>query len=128
MEAWEGLRRQPFLTDFGLAKSVSTGSRLTRTGQALGTPAYMSPEQARGDVADLAPATDVWSLGAVLYEMLAGRAPFDATTSAAVVGRVLTEEPAALRAVRPEVPRDLERVLRGCLEKDSGRRTAGDHV
>ncbi|MCI0342281.1 MAG: protein kinase, partial [Planctomycetales bacterium] len=61
---------RPFVVDFGLAKLTAHGSRLTRPGQALGTPAYMSPEQARGEMSALSPATDVWSLGCVLYEML----------------------------------------------------------
>ncbi|MCI0340470.1 MAG: tetratricopeptide repeat protein [Planctomycetales bacterium] len=105
------------LTDFGLAKFAATGSRLTRTGQALGTPAYMSPEQARGELLALSPATDVWSLGCVLYEMLAGRPPFEGGTPAETVGKVLFSEPPALRRLRPDVPASLERIVRVALAK-----------
>ncbi|MCI0341213.1 MAG: tetratricopeptide repeat protein [Planctomycetales bacterium] len=111
-----------FLADFGLAKLVSTGSKLTRTGQALGTPAYMSPEQARGQVSSLAPAADVWSLACVVHEMLAGRPPFEGETSAAVIGRVLLKEPPTLRRLRPDVPPGLQRVLRAALDKQPCRR------
>ncbi len=106
-----------FLTDFGLAKSVSTGSRLTRTGQALGTPAYMSPEQARGEVSALSPATDVWSAGCVLYEMLAGRRCFLGDTAAEVVGRILTGSPPPLRRLRPDMPPVLEAIVRASLAR-----------
>ncbi|MCI0339702.1 MAG: tetratricopeptide repeat protein [Planctomycetales bacterium] len=106
-----------FLTDFGLAKSVATGSKLTRTGQALGTPGYMSPEQARGEVSSLTPATDVWSLGCVLYELLAGRPAFEGETTAAVIGRVLVGEPTRLESLRGGVPRGLALVVRVCLAK-----------
>ncbi len=111
-----------FLTDFGLAKSVATGSKLTRTGEALGTPATMSPEQARGEVSSLTPATDVWSLGCVLYEMLAGRAAFEGETDAAVVAGILAGEPPRLRALRGDVPEPVERVLRSTLAKRAAER------
>ncbi len=91
-----------FLTDLGLAKSVATDCRLTRTGQALGTPEYMSPEQGRGEVSSLSPATDVWALGCVLYEMLTGEGAFRASTPAAVLVSVVEREPVALRRRRPQ--------------------------
>ncbi len=115
---------RPYLTDFGLAKSVATGSKLTRTGEAPGTPAYMSPEQARGEVSALAPATDVWGLGCVLYEMLAGRPPWQGDTAAAVLGSVLLKEPAPIRGLRPDAPPDLEKVLRVALAKRASARYA----
>ncbi|MCI0342762.1 MAG: protein kinase [Planctomycetales bacterium] len=113
----DGIPSYAFLTDFGLAKSVSTGSRLTRTGQALGTPAYMSPEQARGEIAALTPATDVWSLGCVLYEMLAGRPPFGGATNAALIAGILTQEPRPIRPLRPDVPRTVQTVLQISMVK-----------
>ncbi len=112
-----------FLTDFGLAKSVSTGSRFTRTGVTLGTPAYMSPEQARGDLGDIAPATDVWGLGCVLYEMLAGRRAFGGDTPAEAVGQVLLREPETLARLRRDAPGDLHRLVAACLQKVPARRT-----
>ncbi|MCI0342303.1 MAG: tetratricopeptide repeat-containing serine/threonine-protein kinase [Planctomycetales bacterium] len=109
--------RSAFLADFGLAKSTATGSRLTRSGQALGTPAYMSPEQARGEVSALTPATDVWSLGCVLHEMLASRPPWEGDSTAAVIAGILTREPTPVRELRPDVPAALERILRVALAK-----------
>ncbi len=114
-----------FLTDFGLAKSVATGSRLTRTGVALGTPVYMSPEQAQGELGELAPATDAWGLGCVLHEMLAGASPFAAATPAGAVARILTEEPLPLRKARPDVPPGLASVVAACLAKSPRARYPG---
>ncbi len=117
-----GERDHAFLPDFGLAKSVVTGSKLTRTGEALGTPAYMSPEQVRGEVSALTAATDVWSLGCVLYEMQAGRVPFEGDTAAALVGRILVGEPPRLRALVAGLPAPVEEVTRACLAKRRGDR------
>ena len=112
-----------FLTDFGLARILDgEASRYTRSGDALGTPAYMSPEQARGETATLTPATDVWALGAVLFECLAGRPLFVGDTPAAVVGAMLTTDPPDLQTVRPDLPADVARVVRGCLVRAADRR------
>ncbi|MCI0340693.1 MAG: protein kinase, partial [Planctomycetales bacterium] len=111
-----------FLTDFGLAKSIATGTRLTVTGQALGTPEYMSPEQGRGEVSSLGPATDVWSVGCVLYEMLSGEGAFRASTPAATLVSVMERDPPALRRLRLEVPPDVEAVVGSCLAKDAAGR------
>ncbi len=110
------------LTDFGLARTVATGSKLTRTGEALGTPAYMSPEQARGEAAALTAATDVWGLGCVLFETLAGRSPWQGESPAALVGKVLFERVPPIRGFRPDAPAGLARVLRKALAKDPRRR------
>ncbi|MCI0340785.1 MAG: tetratricopeptide repeat protein [Planctomycetales bacterium] len=106
-----------FLTDFGLAKSVSTGSKLTRTGVALGTVEYMSPEQARGDSSALTPATDTWAVGILLYEAVAGRVPFEGETSAHVVLRILQREAVPIRRFAPGVPEAVERVVQVSLAK-----------
>jgi eukaryotic-like serine/threonine-protein kinase len=101
------------ILDFGLAK-LAGAAGLTRAGFCLGTPSYMSPEQARGEVD---PRTDLWSLGVVLYEMVAGRPPFRADTDQGIIYALLTEEPEPLRKLRPEAPPELEDVLRGMLAK-----------
>jgi tRNA A-37 threonylcarbamoyl transferase component Bud32 len=95
---------QPLVADFGIALAVSNagGGRVTQTGLSLGTPQYMSPEQATGDrVIDAR--SDIYSLGAVLYEMLTGEAPHSGATSQAIIARLLTEKPRSIRAVRPSV-------------------------
>ncbi|MCI0342162.1 MAG: tetratricopeptide repeat protein [Planctomycetales bacterium] len=119
-----GTDSRAVLADFGLAKSVATGSRLTRTGEALGTPAYMSPEQARGEASSLTPATDVWGLACVLLEMLSGRPPYDGVTPAAVVGAILLREPPRVRSLLPDAPPGLDRVVRVALTKRAGDRYA----
>jgi serine/threonine-protein kinase len=111
----------PHLADFGLAKDTRTESKYTRTGQTLGTPAYMSPEQARGDLAALTPASDVWALGCVLYELLANRSAFEGDSPAAVIGHVMNGEPTPLQGI----PAPVATLLRLCLQKDAARRPAG---
>jgi eukaryotic-like serine/threonine-protein kinase len=107
--------------DFGIAKLTSEVGP-TRAGAFLGTPFYMAPEQTRGEAVDAR--ADVWSLGAVLYQMLAGRQPFVGGTGAAVVHAVLHEEPQPLARVRPEVPRELERIVERMLARDPEKRYA----
>lgn len=121
----------PLVTDFGLARPLGfgadgavPGAQLTVTGQVLGSPAYMSPEQATGRSADLRPASDVYSLGAILFELLTGRPPFLGESAHTVIEQVKTLEPIPLRRLRPGVPRDLETVCLKCLEKDPRRRYA----
>lgn len=114
---------QPKVTDFGLAKLMSTDSGQTRTGAVLGTPSYMSPEQAQGRP-DIGPAADIYSLGAILYELLTGRPPFRGETPLATLTLVTEQEPVAPRLLNPAVDRDLETITLKCLEKDVSRRYA----
>ncbi|MCK4414224.1 MAG: protein kinase [Candidatus Eisenbacteria sp.] len=112
-------RGQAKLLDFGLAKRAGE-AEMTQVGTILGTVACMSPEQARGEQADQR--TDIWSLGVMLYEMLAGQLPFRAENPAAVLHAVLNEEPAALSAARSGVPAELERIVSRALAKDPAER------
>jgi serine/threonine-protein kinase len=112
---------QPKVTDFGLAKKLGSDLGHTRTGAVLGTPGYMAPEQAQGK-RDVGPPADVYGLGAILYELLTGNAPFTADTPLDTVLRVLSEEPTPPRRLNPNVPRDLETICLKCLEKDPRRR------
>src|SRR4051812_5715079 len=96
---------QPMVADFGIALALSNagGNRVTQTGLSLGTPQYMSPEQATGD-RTIDGRTDIYSLGAMLYEMLAGDPPHTASTSQAIIAKVLTDKPRSVRTLRPTVP------------------------
>jgi serine/threonine-protein kinase len=112
----------PKLTDFGLAKTLEDHSGLTHTGAILGTPSYMAPEQAEGRVEEIGVRSDVYALGAVLYEMLTGRAPFKASSVLDTLQQVKTMEPVAPMQFAPAVPRDLETICLKCLQKDPARR------
>jgi tetratricopeptide (TPR) repeat protein len=116
------------LMDFGLARSVTATEKLTVTGQILGTPAFMAPEQALGDAARQGPWTDIYGVGAVLYRALGGKHPFQGVNAHAILHKILNEEPDSLRRLNPEVHLDLETIASRCMMKDTHRRyaTAGD--
>jgi serine/threonine-protein kinase len=109
---------QALVADFGIALAVTAagGDRMTQTGMSIGTPQYMSPEQAMGE-RDIGPRSDVYALGAVTYEMLAGEPPFSGPTAQAIVARILTEEPKPLRIQRKSVPEHVETAVLTALEK-----------
>jgi eukaryotic-like serine/threonine-protein kinase len=113
---------EPRLSDFGLAKWLEGADNQTLSGAALGSPSYMSPEQASGQPERLTAASDTYSLGALLYHLLTGRAPFEAATPLATMNQVLHKEPVSPRAIRPGVDADLEIICLKCLEKEPGRR------
>lgn len=108
---------EAMITDFGLAKQTTTDVDLTRTGMLVGTPAYMSPEQAGGRRADVGPASDVYSLGCVLYFALTGRPPLIADSPMDLVMLVVEQDPPPPRALRPNLDRDLEMIVVRCLQK-----------
>lgn len=108
---------RPHVSDFGLAKRVEADEPLTLSGAVLGTPSYMAPEQAAGKRGRLGPASDVYSLGAILYQMLTGRPPFQAATSVETVLLVLEQEPLPPRLVNPRADRELEMIALKCLQK-----------
>jgi len=107
----------PQITDFGLARQASSEDSLAASGAILGTPSYMAPEQASGQRDAIGPATDVHGLGAILYELLAGRPPFRMTTTMETVMQAIYCDPLPPRELRPQVPRELEQVCLKCLEK-----------
>jgi tetratricopeptide (TPR) repeat protein len=117
----------PKITDFGLAKRLEDNSQ-TQTGAILGTPSYMAPEQAAGNPREIGPHTDVYALGAILYEMLTGRPPFSGKTTLDTLQQVQAQEPAPLARHGVKVARDLEIICRKCLEKQPARRYATAEV
>jgi eukaryotic-like serine/threonine-protein kinase len=108
----------PKISDFGLARRLDQEGGITRTGAALGTPSYMAPEQARGRAVAVGPATDVYALGAILYELLTGRPPFQAEAAAETVLQVIFQDPVPPSRLNARVPRDLETVCLKCLQKE----------
>jgi WD40 repeat protein len=113
---------QAHLTDFGLAKETAGAKELTISGTLLGTPSYMPPEQAAGGSQKIGPASDVYSLGAVFYELLTGRPPFRGQTVLQTLKQVMDSEPLAPRLLNPEIGRDLETICLKCLQKSAARR------
>jgi TolB-like protein/Tfp pilus assembly protein PilF len=113
---------EPHLTDFGLARLVESESTVTRTLEVLGTPSYMAPEQAVGNNAAVGSATDVYGLGAVLYQLLTGQPPFAGGTTYETIKLLLDTEPQQPRLLNPKIDRDLSTICLKCLEKDPKRR------
>ena len=113
---------RPVVMDFGLARDQSSEEHLTMTGMVMGTPAYMSPEQAQGEVSRIDRRSDVYSLGAMLYELLSGRLPFAGETTVAMILQVVQSEPTPLRKVNAEIPVDLETIVLTAMAKEVQRR------
>ncbi len=112
----------PKIADFGLAKHIDDDSSNTKSGAILGTPSYMAPEQAEGKIREIGPACDIYSLGAILYELLVGRPPFRAGNPIDTIRQVIDQDPVPPRHLEPRVPHDLETICLKCLEKDPLRR------
>jgi serine/threonine protein kinase len=115
-------RGEPKIGDFGLAKLLDEDAGISTSGMPLGTFAYMSPEQARGDVKQIGPASDIWGLGVVLYDMLTGQRPFDGGSRAELTPQILSQEPPALTALEPQVDPELESIVLKCLRKNASDR------
>jgi len=114
----------PKITDFGLAGHLKGGAGLTQSGDLLGTPSYMAPEQALGQPRVIGPAVDIYALGATLYELLTGRPPFRAESAAETVMQVILQEPVPPSRLNPKVPHDLQTICLKCLNKEPARRYA----
>jgi hypothetical protein len=119
-----GENDEPLVSDFGLAKLADASVELTQTGQQLGTPAYMAPEQAAGQSGHVTPATDVWALGVLLYELLTGRRPFLGPGRAELFRQILSDETPRPRVFQPTLDAALETVILKCLEKEPRQRYA----
>lgn len=119
---------RPYVSDFGLAKVFAPDTEITATGVIAGSPPYMAPEQAAGRKSEVGPAADIYSLGAILYELLTGRPPFREENPAETLWQVLTREPTPPRGLNPQIPRGLELICMKCLAKSPSDRyrSAGD--
>src|SRR5262249_46322644 len=115
---------RPKVSDFGLAKQVTGDSHLTVSGQVMGSPGYMPPEQAAGKIHEVGPAADIYSLGATLYCLVTGRPPFQAASIMDTLKQVQEREPVAVRSLNPAVDRDLETICLKCLRKERDKRYA----
>ena len=115
---------QPFVSDFGVAKRLDYDSDLTVTGEIVGTPAYMAPEQAAGKVDQQTISVDIYSLGAILYDLLTGRVPFQGTTALETLKRIGSEEVVSPSKLCPLIDQDLDTIILKCLEKESQHRYA----
>jgi serine/threonine protein kinase/tetratricopeptide (TPR) repeat protein len=123
MDSWSR-NNAPKIADFGLAKRVDDDSGQTQSGAILGTPCYMSPEQAEGRTHDIGPATDIYALGAIAYELLTRRPPFKAGNPIDTIRQVIEQEPVPPRQLDPGIPQDLETICLKCLQKEPARRYA----
>src|SRR5205807_9758788 len=115
-------RGEPLVSDFGLAKWLDISSDLTRTLTVFGTPGYIAPEQANGPSASLKPTSDIYSLGAILFDLLAGRPPFLGEHALSVIQQAADKPAPKLRAVTPTLDRDLETICARCLEREPAAR------
>ncbi|MHC5537188.1 serine/threonine-protein kinase [Singulisphaera rosea] len=116
------LEGQPYVSDFGLAKQFDSEAGLTESGAILGTPSYMAPEQASRGRGSVGPASDVYGLGAILYQMLTGKAPFVASSPVETILLVLEQDPVPPRVINPKMPLDLEMIALKCLQKSADQR------
>lgn len=107
----------PKITDFGLAKLRETTEAVTHTGAVIGTPLYMAPEQAEGRLDEIGPATDIYALGAIFFELLTGQPPLRGESDVDTLRRIVSDDPPLVRIARPRIPRDLEAICLKCLEK-----------
>jgi serine/threonine protein kinase len=113
---------KPWIMDFGLAKQLTGGLNLTSPGSVVGTPSYMPPEQAAGHLAQVDSRSDIYSLGAILYEIVTGQAPFKGANPVETIKMVVSRPLTPPSKINPDVPRDLEAVILKAMEKDKGRR------
>ena len=113
-----GRHGEPRITDFGLARQLNSESRLTVTGAVMGTPSYMPPEQASPERGDVDERSDVYSIGAILYEVITGRPPFLGAGIMEIINQVLNAEPVSLRVLQSDTPKDLDTICLKCLEKN----------